>query len=391
MRTQQTYVNQDSANRINSVAGGEQGFNAGKVVFIAGKLEDSGYENVAFAGLEAGSLKPDLDNPLAKFNVVTADGVPHLEIKPFDHYGESLKAYEDAKARNNGNTVRAIKSLATAGIVNSQTIDATKSLNILDRVLGLQVRDFFLMNAVTMVPSPNLVFTVDEYTEGSVQEKMPELDEAQLISHAESRVTNVLYKNVGHIAISEEADMKGIHPTQQLRQDKTMKDLARAINSQIATELETATNTTAGSDWGSISGTPPDSDFNPIADIQPAITKIEGRGFNVDFIAGHDRPLTDLSTNKFIRGRGNVGIGTNVMQANIVNETGLPQLLKDQALTDTLAIVASKDACWLGQGATAVASYVNDQAGYKGWIAKQWWFPYIAQQGAIEVLTGVSA
>ena len=242
-----------------------------------------------------------------------------------------------------------------------------------------------------MLPSPNLVFTVDTYTEGSVQEKLPELDEADLISHSESRTTKVLYKNVGHIAISEEAELKGSHPTQQLRQEKTMKDMARAINGQIATELETATDV-AGSDWGATSGTPPDSSNNPIDDISGVMTTIEGNGFNVDYIAGHDRPITDLLTNKFIRGRGNVGIGTNVLGNNSVTESGLPaSIVKDQALTNTIATVASKDAVWLGQGPTAVASYTNDQAGYKGWLVKQWWFPYLAQGGAIRNLTGVSA
>jgi len=368
----------------------ENGFGAGKVVFMPALIKDYGYVNTAFAG-EIGSAEPDYDRPLAEFNVVpNAAGIPEIKIKPLDEYGAALQVWNEALSRASGNPVKAQKEIATAGIVNSQTIDVTKSLNILDRVLGLQVRNFFLQQTVTMVPSPNLVFTVDEYAEGAVQEKVPELDEPQLITHTETRVTNVLYKNIGHIAISEEADMKGSHPTMQLRQEKTLKDLARVINNQIATILATATDV-AGADWGATSGTPPDSSNNPLDDIQPVITIIEGNGFNVDYIAGHDAPVTKLLTNKFVRGRGNENIGTNVLQANNLGENGLPPIIKDQALVSTTAIVASKDAVWLGQGPTAVAAYVNDQAGYKGWLAKQWWFPYLAQAGAIRELTGVAS
>jgi hypothetical protein len=387
----QNIVNRESQQRIAS-AGGESGFGKGKVIFMAGKLADYGYENTAFAGLPDSLMQPDLDRPLAEFSVkMDQAGVPHLNLKPIDEIQNYMQIWNDEKAKANGNSVRASKEIATAGIVDSSTIDATKSLNILDRVLGLQVRDFFLMNTVTMVPANNLVFTIDTYAEGSVQEKVPELDSPQLISHTESRVTKVLYKNIGHIAISEEAEMKGSHATMQLRQDKTMKDMARVINAQIATELETASDV-AGSDWGAVSGTPADSSNNPINDISGVMTTIEGNGFNVDYIAGHDRPITDLLTNKFIRGRGNVGIGTNVLANNAPSESGLPtNIIKDQALTNTIATVASKDAVWLGQGPTVVASYNNDQAGYKGWLVKQWWFPYLAQSGAIRNLTGISA
>jgi hypothetical protein len=368
---------------------GQEGHVTGKVVHIAGKAEDYyGSENTVFAST-VGELTPDYDNPLGHYVIASGSmNQPEMQFTPYDQYAESLKVWGDYKAKYGAKVAE--KKLATANVVNTQTISQTKSLNILDRVLGLQVRDFFLQQTVTPVPSPQLVFTVDEYTEGSVQGKVPELDEADLIGHTESRTTKILYKNVGHIAISEEADMMASHPTMQLRQDKTMKDMARLINSQIATEMANATDV-AGSDWGATSGTPPDSSNNPIDDIQPVTTTIEGNGFNVDFIAGHDAPITKLTTNKFIRGRGNVGVGTNVLSQNNVNESGLPPMVKDQALPATTAYVGSKDAVWLGQGATAVANYVNDQAGYRGWLVKQWWLPYLAQAGAIRELTGVAS
>jgi len=383
------YANADTKSVVEN---GGLGAPTGKVIYQAGKLDDFyGNANTVFSVDPTNELIPDMDNPLGHFSAsVAKSGLPELSFTAYDQYGEALKEWSDLKSKYGA--VGASKKIATANIVNSQTIDQTKSLNILDRVLGLQVRDFFLQTVVTPIPSPQLVFTVDTYNDGSVQGKVPELDEAELISHTESRSTQVLYKNVGHIAISEEADMKQSHPTMQLRQDKTMKDMARLINSQIATVLATATDV-AGADWGAVSGTPPDSSNNPINDIQNVMTTIEGNGFNVDYVAGHDRPITDLLTNKFIRGRGNVGIGTDVLGKNVgIRELGIPaEIVKDQALPNTTALVGSKDAVWLGQGATIVANYLNDQAGYRGWLVKQWWLPYLAQAGAVRELTGVSA
>jgi hypothetical protein len=382
------YANLESKSAVE----GGMGSASGKVIYQAGKIDDFyGNPNTVFSADRTNELIPDMDNPLGHFNAsISKNGLPQLDFTAYDQYAESLRIWSDLKTKYGA--VGASKKIATANIVNSQTIDQTKSLNILDRVLGLQVRDFFLQTVVTPIPSPQLVFTVDTYNDGSVQGKVPELDEAQLISHTESRSTQVLYKNIGHIAISEEADMKQSHPTMQLRQDKTMKDMARLINSQIATVLATATDV-AGSDWGAVSGTPPDSANNPINDIQGAMTTIEGAGFNVDYIAGHDRPITDLLTNKFIRGRGNVGIGTDVLGKNVgITEAGIPaSIVKDQALPNTTALIGSKDAVWLGQGATIVANYLNDQAGYRGWLVKQWWLPYLAQAGAVREMTGVSA
>lgn len=382
---QTVYANPESR-KLDTMGGSA----SGKIIHIAGKAPDYyGDPHTVFAS-SIGEFTPDYDKPLGHYVMATGSineiSQPTLTFKPYDEYAEALSVWGDYKAKFGSK--EAEKRIATANIVNTQTISQTKSLNILDRILGLQVRDFFLQSVVTPIPSPQLVFTVDTYNEGSVQAKVPELEEAELISHTESRTTKTLYKNVGHIAISEEAEMMASHPTMQLRQDKTMKDLARLINSQIATEMANATDV-AGSDWGAL-GTYEDSANNPINDIQGVMTTIEGNGFNVDYIAGHDRPVTDLLTNKFIRGRGNVGVGTNVLQGHNLNEAGLPPIVKDQALPNTVAYVGSKDAVWLGQGATAVANYVNDQAGYKGWLVKQWWLPYLSQAGAIRELTGVS-
>lgn len=362
------------------------------VIYVPGKATDVGFTDTAFASLN-GSPVPDYESPIAKFSIKTAsDGLPTLEHTFYDEFASAAQEWADAVEKYGYKDAQ--RMIATANIVNTQTITNTKALNILDRVLGLQTRSYFLELAVTRVPAPQLVFTVDEYAEGSVQAKVPELLEADLISHTETRTTKTLYKNVGHIAESEEAQMMASHNTMALRQEKTIKDMARLLNSQIATEMETATDVGAG-DWGALDATYFVNNRNPAGDIQGVVTTIRGNGFNVDYMAVHDRVATDFLTNTHIRGQGGQGpaYGQTVMalNQNVINVPGFPTIIVDQAKTATIATVGSKDAVWLGDGPTIVANYENVQGGYRGWMIKSWKFPYLSQAGAIRDLTSVSA
>lgn len=363
------------------------------LVYLPGNPDEDHkeFENVAFAALDKFG-KPDLDNPIAKFHVATANnGMPYLEHTFYDQYAAEVQTIDDFIQRYGYKD--GMKYVATANIVNSATVDTTKALNILDRVLGLQTRQYMLELVVTKIPAPQLVFTVDTYTEGSVQAKVPELARPDIQSHTEARSTQTLFKNVGHIAESEEATFKAIHNTFSLRENWTIRDLARVINSQIATELETATNV-AGSDWGAKTGAA--SDNPPADDVNGVLTTIQGNGFNVDFMCMHDRPAMDFNTNTWVTGPGNVGAAPAGVSAPVWNQKtyqvpGWPTVVVDQAKTNTIATVGSKDAVWLGVGPTIIASYEDVVAGYKGKLVKQWFFPYLAQGGAIRDLTGISA
>jgi len=377
------YANKETASLGNKI----EGYQASKVWFMPGKIADYGLENVAFASY--GGM-PDYEQPMAKFSIEKSSEGYVLKNKLLDQYPETMKHWKDAMDRTGGNIKHAKEMIASAGIVNSTDVDATKNLGILNKVLGLQTRSYFLQETVTMVPAPNLTISEDTYTEGSVAANVSEGSEPALVTHSESRTTRTLYKNIGHIAITEEAKMKGIHNTQQLRQNKTLKDLARLINAQIATVLEGATSN-SGSDWGAVDATYLKSSNKPQDDIQPDITTIRGNGFNVDFLAMHDRPAQDLASNDFVKGPGSQVGGFILDNVDHFQIMGLPPVIVDQSLTNTQAIIGSKEATNLGQGPTTVASYNNDVAGYEGWLAKQWWLPYIANAGAIRERTGISA
>ena len=121
------------------------------------------------------------------------------------------------------------------------------------------------------------------------------------------------------------------------------------------------------------------------------MTIIEGNGFNTDYIAMHDRVLNDISTNKFILGRGNEGAKTEHLQSHSIKYGGIPTIVKDQAFANTNATVGNKGAVYLAEGPTVVAAYDEDVIGYRGWLIKQWRLPFIVEPEAIIQVTGVSA
>ncbi len=387
--TKTAFANKAAAGAYNK--GGDSA-QKGKIWHLPGEMSERGFRPSSVFGSYGGS--PDMSQPIAAFaSVKNPQGTPEMKIHYYDNHEEKMREWRGLVDRY-GTPHAAYKQIknspGVAAVVNAQTIDATKSLNILDQVLGLQVRNFYLEEICTKIAANNLVFTVDRFTEGTVEAKVPEMKEPRLISHEEERTTKILYKNVGHIAESEEARLLAIHNTTQLRQDKTTKDMGRLLNAQIGVVGETATNIT-GRDWGATSGTPPDSSNNPINDLEQAKTLIKGNGFNVDYVALHDRAATDLMTNKFIQGRGNTGTNYVNLGADQFTIPGLPPVIVDQGLSNTVAIMGNKEALWLGEGPTVVAAYEEEVVGFSGWLIKQWRLPYLAEPAAIRKLSGVSA
>lgn len=388
------FANQKTAQAFQ--AGGE---GASSIVFYPGHADEDRKEfvNTAFAAADKFGVRPNYDIPIADFEIkYDQNGLPILDYSLYDHFASAVQTIDDMVQRYG--YAKAMKEVATGNIVNSTTVDSTKALNILQRVLGLQTRQYLLSMAVTPIPSPQLVFTADTYTEGSAHAKVPELKEPRIQSHTESRTTKTLFKNVGHIAESEEASFKAVHNTMGLRENWTIRDLARLINSQIATEMETATDV-SGSDWGAKHATANNSTNNPSDDINTVKTTIEGNGFDVDYLVMHDKPGGDLSTNTWMKGDGSQrpmaeGVPSSVLLgrgSKMFTLLGLPPAIIDQAKTNTICTVMSRDAVWLGTGPTVIANYENVVAGFKGKVIKQWFFPYLSQAGGIRDLTGISA
>jgi len=231
---------------------------------------------------------------------------------------------------------------------------------------------------------PKLTANVDVATSLAGVEKVPPLVEAEIVSEAYTRVSFDLWKNVVHVAISDEARMKAAHDILALHTADAARDLARMENKQIKETAEAAT-AVSGADWG-------DTTKNPFDDVVGIITTIEGNGYAADFMAAHPLVWADFLSNPFVRGtlRGMAWpAGKTFPVPGLPGVTGY----SDSALTNTICLVGSLSApaLVLGDGPTEAARYRNEPAGYTAFIIRQWLQPKLVLSGALRKLTGVHA
>jgi len=263
-------------------------------------------------------------------------------------------------------------------------ISAIEAVTILDEVFGLAVPQYVLRNVCRPVRMDSLTARVDIATALAGKEKVPPLVEAEIVAEAYTDVDFDLWKNVVHVAISDEARKKAAHDILGLHVSDAARDLARMENKQVDEALDGATDV-AGTDWGT-------STNNPYADIVGVMGTIEGAGYPVDSIVAHPLVWGDFFGNPFVKGQlqGQVMPGGRVFSV-----PGLPGVTgySDFSCLNTIAFVLSRaaPALVLGEGPTEAARYRDEKAGYDAYIIRQWLQPQLVLAGAIRELTGVHA
>ena len=271
-----------------------------------------------------------------------------------------------------------------AQMIGPGDISAIEAVTILDEVLGLARPQYVLRSVCRPVRMDALTARVDIATAFAGNEKVPPLVEAEIVAEAYSAVDFDLWKNVVHVAISDEARKKAAHDILGLHVSDAARDLARMENKQIDEALDGATDV-AGADWG-------DTTKNPYNDIVAVMTTIEGAGYPVDAIVAHPLVWGDFFSNPFVKGQlqGQVMPGGRVFSV-----PGLPGVTgySDFSCLNTIAFVLSRaaPALVLGEGPTEAARYRDEKAGYDAYIIRQWLQPKLVLAGAIRELTGVHA
>lgn len=272
-------------------------------------------------------------------------------------------------------------------LVDVSDISSIEAQVILDEVLGLARPQYRLRQVCREIRMDHLTMRVDIATALTGQEKVPELVEAEISAQSYSTVDFDLWKNVVHVVLSDEAVKKAAHDVLRLHVQDAAKELARMENSQIATELETATGV-SGNDWGNSSN-------NPFDDITGVITTIEGNGYEPDFMALDPYAWSKFITNPNVRDLVHAGIAQVGAAGGQFTLPGYPtiKVVVDNALTNTIAIIGDSKApaCVLGVGPTEAAQYRNEKAGYTAYIIRQWLQPELVISGAIRKLTGIAS
>ena len=270
-----------------------------------------------------------------------------------------------------------------AQLITPADIAAIEAVTILDEVLGLARPQYVLRNVCRPVRMDALTARIDVATKLTGQEKVPPLVEAEISAEAYTPVAFDLWKNVVHVAISDEAIKKAAHDILALHVADAAGDLARMENKQIDEELDKATDV-AGADWGGAN--------NPYDDIIGVMSTIEGNGYEADAVVAHPLVWGDFFGNDYVKGqlRGEV-----LPSGKIFDVPGLPGVrgYSDWQCLNTSAWVLSTSApaLVLGQGPTEAARYRDEKAGYDAYIIRQWLQPQLVLAGAIRELTGVHA
>lgn len=236
---------------------------------------------------------------------------------------------------------------------------------------------------------PELVMSVDVGTLRTGSEKVPSMVEAELKADAYTRVDFELWKNVDHIAFSDEAVKKAQHDIVQLSTQNSARVLGKMENSQISTVLTGLTDQT-GADWGAkTSGA---SDNNPFDNITAAIATIMGLGYEPDRIGMHPLVWADFLSNDYVQKYVKAGI---IKPGESMALPILPtlQIVIDSALTNTVCYVIDSTApcVVLGEGPTEAERYRHVPAGFTGYLVRQWLQPKMVLADAGREITGVHA
>jgi hypothetical protein len=269
-----------------------------------------------------------------------------------------------------------------AQLVTPSDISDIEAVTILDEVLGLARPQYTLRGLCRVIRMDALTARIDVATKLAGREKVPPLVEAELSAQDYTPVEFELWKNVVHVALSDEAMKKAAHDILGLHVSDASRDLSRMENKQISEELATATED-SGADWATTTN-------NPFDDIIPNITTIEGNGYPVDWIAAPPLVWGDFFSNPFVKGSLQ---GVQLPAGKTFQVPGLPGVkgISDSQLTSTSAYIGSSQApaIVLGEGPTEAARYRDEKAGYDAYIIRQWLQPKLVVGDAVRELTGV--
>lgn len=224
------------------------------------------------------------------------------------------------------------------------------------------------------------------------QEKVPPLVEAEISAEAYTRVRFDLWKNVVHVALSDEAVKKAAHDILGLNVSDAAKELARMENKQVAAEMPSATDQAAGGTWDAMT-TPPTSDNNPFEDILTTLNTLEGNGYPANWSVMHPQVWKAFITNSFVKDLVHAGIAKLGALGGEFSLPGYPdvRVLVDHAVTpNSSCYVMSSEApaLVLGEGPTEAARYRNEKAGYYAYIIRQYLQPKLVLDDAIREITG---
>ena len=251
---------------------------------------------------------------------------------------------------------------------------------IIREMLGLARVQYNLRELCRVIPMPHLVADIRTATDYTGSEQVPEMVEADIKSQAYSKTSFDLWKNVVHLAVSAESELKSDIGIMQLEIESAAKELARMENSQIKTVIEAGATSIDGDDWDGKTGGV--SDHDPVFDLLKASDSIFGYGYEANRVAMNHTQYVHLVTNTHITSL--LERGTIVKTAILPAVAGFP-LTIDNSITNDKVIVLDKNApsTILGEGPEMVVQYGEDSPKFfKGYAVAKFLQPKVVVANA---------
>jgi len=275
--------------------------------------------------------------------------------------------------------------MAPGAVFDTSRIADITTRVVVDEVLDLAQPDLNLRDLCKIVKVPKLVGDISIAARLTGQEKVSEAESADLSNNEFSKISFDLWKNVVHVAITDESKMRANIDVMQISMQDAGKEIARMENKQIAEALEVSggISTIAGTDW--------DDDTNdPAKDIMAAQGQIlnEKKGYKPDVIAMHPLTYSSLVANENVKKF--MEYGTIIKDGGLPNIMGLKTVV-DPYLTDGQAIVLTTKApvCVLGIGPTEGEKIRDGRRGLNEYVIRQYLQPKLVIPDAARILTGL--
>ncbi len=308
--------------------------------------------------------------PLAKYHPELKKNDGQLEVIDHEMFHQATTAFKQ-------------------GNLDSTSLSNITVIDLLREVIRRQWRDYNAIQATRRIPVPKLQLNVPIVEKYAASTKVPELVAADQKSNKFTQAQLRLFKNVVDIYESDESRLKATIEPLNFEIDQAAGALGEAANSQIATEIETAT-TVAGTDWGLVNGTNGRNNFNPLIDIVNSATTINGNHFIANAVTMHPTVAAEYLTNTFINGQ----LPPSNMELFGVFE--LPKFpgikaVVDQSFTSTVATLLDMRVMLLGEGPTVAEQFRDPHRGADGWVIRQWLHPLLTTSDGAREITGVTA
>jgi hypothetical protein len=286
----------------------------------------------------------------------------------------------------NDKRAQAIKS---GGVGTSADFSAIDVVNVQAEMVNTELRDFVLEQAVTTVATPQILLSIDTYTRFTGQKAIAEGQPPVLKLGSVARATYTVPKDGTAVGLTFEAQTKSVHDLYRTHVDNAISDLRRIKSGSIATEMETATDVSAG-DWAGITSDHyTRSVFDDIGTVTDTIVANNGRA---DSMAVHDRVMRDIINNVGAALFQGTRIAGEFSTARIVQLPGTNiTIYVDNSKTATLATVYAKLAIIKMQGPVRTAVVRDDLADIDIFRIFDFNLPKLIIAGRARDLTSVSA